>query len=87
MQISVDVSLYPLKDEYIPAIDAFIEKADETQGIKVVKNTLSTQLYGELDLVMGFLQQAFRESWQEFGQGIFVTKFLAGDLGPDTAND
>ncbi|MDH5737898.1 MAG: hypothetical protein OEZ23_06275 [Gammaproteobacteria bacterium] len=84
MQISVDISLYPLKDDYIPAIDEFIAKADSAGGIKVVKNTLSTQLYGDINIIMPFLQSAFEESWMKWGQGIFATRFLMGDLAPPT---
>ena len=79
MQISVDISLYPLDKKYIPAIDAFIARAESAKDIKIIKNTLSTQLFGELDIVMGFLTKAFAESWNTYGQGIFVTKFLSGD--------
>lgn len=83
MQITVDVSLYPLMDKYIPAIDDFIEKADANEDIRVAKNTLSTQLCGDISVIMPFLENAFKASWETYGQGVFVTKFLSGDLIPE----
>lgn len=80
MKISVDISLYPLKDDYLPAIESFIERADATPGINVVKNRLSTQLFGDYDQIMDWLKVEFKRTYEEYGQGIFATRFLMGDL-------
>ena len=46
MQVSVDISLYPLHQGYIPQIDAFILLLNQEPEVKVITNVLSTQLYG-----------------------------------------
>ncbi|MFT6094911.1 MAG: hypothetical protein ACJA2Q_002818 [Pseudohongiellaceae bacterium] len=80
MKASVDISLYPLADEYIPAIKEFIERVQEYPGIAVVRSDLSTQLYGDFDQIMELLTVEVKLSWEKYGKGVFVIKFLKDDL-------
>jgi uncharacterized protein YqgV (UPF0045/DUF77 family) len=80
MDISVDISLYPLKDEFIPAVDDFIRHISDRPGVYVVRNDLATQLYGDYDKVMDLLKTEIRRSWETHGKGVFVIKFLMDDL-------
>ena len=80
MQASIDISLYPLTKDYIPAIDAFIDKISSYSGVSVVRNDLATQLYGDYDKIMDLLKTEIKRSWQTHGKGIFVIKFLMDDL-------
>lgn len=80
MKASVDISLYPLADEYIPAIKEFIERVQEYPEIAVVRTDLSTQLYGDFDQIMALLTAEVKLSWEKYGKGIFVIKFLRDDL-------
>jgi uncharacterized protein YqgV (UPF0045/DUF77 family) len=82
MQLSVEVSLYPLKDEYIPMIQAFIDRVNQHPELKIITNTMSTQIFGDYDLVMDTMREEMRRSYEEFGRGIFVCKFIQGDLSP-----
>lgn len=80
MKTSIDISLYPLSEDYLPAIDAFIEGVNSHPDIVAITNDLSTQLYGEYDQVMDLLKTEIKRSWDTFGKGIFVVKFLMGDV-------
>ena len=80
MKITVDISLYPLKDEYIPAIKEFIERVQRYPEVAVVRNDLSTQLYGNYELIMDLLKVEVRLSWEKYGKSIFVIKLLGDDL-------
>lgn len=80
MKASVDISLYPLADEYLPVIKEFIERVQEYPDMSVVRNDLSTQLYGNYDQIMDLLQVEVRLSWEKYGKSIFVIKFLKDDL-------
>jgi len=80
MKASVDISLYPLADEYIPAIKEFIERVQQYPEIVVVRNDLSTQLYGDYELIMDLLKVEVRLSWEKYGKSIFVIKLLRDDL-------
>ncbi|WP_043317474.1 YkoF family thiamine/hydroxymethylpyrimidine-binding protein [Microbulbifer sp. HZ11] len=83
MQLSVEISMYPLKDEYIPAIKDFIQRLNEQPQLQVISNTMSTQVFGEYDVVMDVLKAEMRKSWEQFGRAIFVCKFIDGDLNPN----
>ncbi len=80
MRTSIDVSLYPLSEDYIPAIDDFIRGVNSNPGVVAVTNDLSTQLYGDYDQVMDLLKSEIRRSWETHGKGVFVVKFLMGDV-------
>ena len=80
MKASVDISLYPLADEYIPAIKEFIERVQQYPEVAVVRADLSTQLYGDYDKIMELLTVEVGLSWEKYGKSIFVIKLLRDDL-------
>ncbi len=82
MELSVEISKYPLADDYIPAIKDFIERLRAVEGLSVVGNTMSTQIFGDYDLVMASLTAEFRRSYEKFGKAIFVCKFIGTNLDP-----
>ncbi|ATC87659.1 hypothetical protein I6F50_11850 [Pseudoalteromonas sp. NZS127_1] len=83
MKLSVEISKYPLHQDYIPFIQGFIDRLNEYDDLKVITNTLSTQIFGDYDLVMQVLNTEIKRSYEEFGKAIFVCKFLSGDLSPE----
>ena len=82
MQLSVEISKYPLADDYIPAISEFISRLQAVEGLSVVGNTMSTQIFGDYDLVMDTLSEEMRRSYEQFGKAIFVCKFIGANLDP-----
>ncbi len=76
MDIGVEISLYPLADEFIPPIAAFIERLNTHAGVKVVTNSMSTQVYGEYGRVFDMLALECRRTFDETGKAIFVMKVL-----------
>ncbi|MFN3237080.1 MAG: YkoF family thiamine/hydroxymethylpyrimidine-binding protein [Pseudomonadales bacterium] len=80
MKTSIDMSLYPLTEDYIPAIKEFIDRVSAYEGVAVKRNDLSTQLFGDYDQIMDLLKVEIKRSWQTHGKGIFVVKFLLDDL-------
>ena len=55
MDVAVELSLYPLRNEFIPPIAAFIERLNTHPGLKVETNSMSTQVVGEYLHVMQVL--------------------------------
>lgn len=86
MKLSVEISMYPLKDEYIPSIQAFIDRLNRHSELRVFTNTMSTQIFGDYDLLMDILKQEIRASYEKHGRAIFVCKFIQGDLAPATTD-
>lgn len=82
MKLSVEVSMYPLKNEYIPSIKDFIDRMNAHAGLNVISNTMSTQIFGDYDLVMDVMKEEMRRSYEQHGRAIFVCKFIDGDLSP-----
>jgi len=80
MKMSIDMSLYPLSDDYIPAIKTFIDRISSYENISVKRNDLATQIFGDYDQIMDILKVEIRHSWETHGKGIFVMKFLMDDL-------
>jgi uncharacterized protein YqgV (UPF0045/DUF77 family) len=82
MELSVEISKYPLADDYIPAIKDFIDRLQAIDGLSVVGNTMSTQVFGDYDLVMDTLKKEIKYSYEHFGKAIFVCKFIGTNLDP-----
>lgn len=82
MKVSLEISMYPLADEFIPAIETFIKSLQGNDELEVVTNTMSTQVFGEFEAVMSALREGLREAWQEPGKSVFAMKIINSDLRP-----
>lgn len=76
MKASIDISLHPLNQDYLPTPDAFIAALKQYPDIQVLENDLTTQVFGEFNVLMALLQTGIRESFIQFGQGAFTLKIL-----------
>jgi uncharacterized protein YqgV (UPF0045/DUF77 family) len=83
MQISVELSCYPLADEFIPVIKSFIDTINQHPEVTAITNTMSTQLFGEASIVMPMLAEAMESSWLKDGKAVFVCKFINAQLNPN----
>jgi hypothetical protein len=80
MNIGVEISLYPLRDEFIPPIRGFIDRLNADARFKVITNDMSTQVFGRYEDVMDALTRELRPTFERDGKSIFVMKVL-GPLG------
>ena len=81
MDIAVELSLYPLNADYIPPIKDFIDRLNADRRLKVVTNSLSTQVFGPYDTVFEVLTRELRVTFANNDKSVFVMKVL----GPMTA--
>lgn len=79
MQLVCEISLYPLLDNYIPAIQDFIDRMNQYTELTVLTNTTSTQIAGDYAELMPILGKEMQFTHEQVGQAIFVCKFLNGD--------
>lgn len=79
MKVMVELSLYPLVNEYIPPIQAFIDRLNGYDGLNVSTSATSTQVTGDYAQVMTILGNEMQRTHEEVGQAIFVAKFLNFD--------
>jgi len=81
MKIAVDISLYPLDQDFIPPIKAFIERVNGHAAISVETNSMSTQIRGEYNEVMSLLQNEIRTTFAQLPKAVFAIKILNNPLG------
>ena len=80
MIITVELSLYPLADEFVDQIRDFILRLRRQPDVEVITNQMSTQVRGDFDAVTTALTQCMRVSMQSSRTLVFVAKFLNADL-------
>ena len=78
MRSAIEISMYPLADEYRPRIQAFIDRLNTHSDLVVTTNSLSTQIWGPLVRVMGVLAEEMARSAERGPQLVFVLKVLPG---------
>ncbi len=81
MRVAVDISLYPLADDFIPPIKDVIERLNANSSVKVVTNSMSTQIRGEYDVVMAALNQEIKKTFDQCPKAVFAIKILNNPLG------
>jgi uncharacterized protein YqgV (UPF0045/DUF77 family) len=92
MEIGVEISLYPLEEDFAPRIKAFLDRLRAAGPFKIVTTSLSTQLFGEYDELAAALTREMRavfaagagESAEGAGKAVFLLK-LFGPLAPPRA--
>ena len=82
MIISVEISKYPLSVDYIPSIQDFIDRLNTYNNLTIITNTMSTQVFGEFDVVMNALKKEVKTSFEQDLKQIMVMKFINSDLRP-----
>jgi len=75
MNISVELTLTPLQDDFEPAIINFIKKL-RLSGLTVLENPLSTQVFGEYDSVMDVLQKEMKIALEAIDKGLLYIKIV-----------
>ena len=80
MKVSVDISLYPLSENYLETVDAFIKSLYKYPSISVKTHHLSTMVIGDYNEVMEALQHEIKTTFTEIDQASFVLKILKGDV-------
>ena len=75
MQLSVELTLSPLQDDFEAPIKAFI-KTLRNSGFKVMENPLSTQIYGDYDKLMDFLTEEIKETFSSLEHVVLTMKLV-----------
>ncbi len=79
MRVSVDISLYPLNENYIEPIRTFIDKLETNSHLIVTRNSLSTQVFGEFHDVMACLDSEIETVFNALPESVFVIKMIGID--------
>ena len=79
MLVSVDISLYPSKESFIPPVDNFIASLKKYKNIEVRVNNMSTQIFGEYDIVMDILKKEINNTFLSEENVVLNIKVVNGD--------
>lgn len=80
MNVSIELSMYPLGREYVPEIKAFISRLKKDEQIECQSNGMSTQIFGEYHYVMQVLTDEMATAFAQEEKCVFVMKVVNGHL-------
>ena len=80
MVCSVEISMYPLKEDFKPSIIAFIKNLRKYPLIKVITNGMSTQVFGEYKRAMNAINTEMENTFLNENLVVFTLKIINSDL-------
>ena len=78
MRSTVEITLYPSAEDYLPPIESFIERINGYDDFEVLTTPTATIICGEHGALMEMISVATQDHRQEIGLGFFVMKLLPG---------
>jgi len=80
MEISIELSLYPLaQDKYKDLIWSFIDELKQYTEINVVTNGMSTQVFGDYDKTLSIVTQEMKKLHKQTDTAVFILKIIAAN--------
>jgi len=78
MIATVDISMYALSDDYSKRIIDFIQRVKKHKNIRVEVNGISTQLFGEYEVLMDVLKEEMLYDFEN-GKSVFILKIVGSE--------
>ena len=78
MQVTIDISMYPNREDFIPPIKGFIDNINRFDSLKVTTFPTSTVVQGDFEHAMSAVQDTIAECYREFNMAIYVAKIIPG---------
>lgn len=79
MKASIDISMYPLNEQYCQPIIDFIDQLETYPNVSVQRNSMSTHIYGEYQDVMDTLNTEILKVLEQIPETVFVIKLIGTD--------
>jgi uncharacterized protein YqgV (UPF0045/DUF77 family) len=79
MKVSVEISMYPLREKYCQPIIDFIEKLAQNPTVSIQRNSMSTHIYGDYRAVMDTLDTEMLIVLEQIPETVFVIKLIGTD--------
>lgn len=76
MQMTMEISMYPLQADYRPLIRDFIDRLNQEQDLEINTSHTSTVVIGEYQRLMRLMTELMEWSCRTHGRAVFVTKFI-----------
>ena len=78
MIATIDISMYPNKEDFIPPIKGFIERINNYKDLKIVTYPTSTVVQGEYIYAMYAIQETIAFCYKEYDMAVYVAKIIPG---------
>lgn len=78
LSCGIEISMYPLRDDFIDRIDHFIAALKKNESLEVIVQPTSTQIYGEFSEVWRILHAEMKDHLIE-KSAVFVLKVIGDD--------
>ena len=78
MKVTIDISMYPNKEDFIPPIKGFIEKINCYEDLKITTYPTSTGVQAEYNHAMKAVQETIAKCYAEFNMAVYVAKIIPG---------
>jgi uncharacterized protein YqgV (UPF0045/DUF77 family) len=79
MIATIEISMYALNNDYKERVIAFIQRIKQNKNVRVEVNGLSTQLFGDYDVLMQLLKKEMQQDLEN-GSTVFLLKIGPGEL-------
>ena len=76
MQVTIDVSMYPNKQDFIPPIKGFIKTINTYSDLKITTFPTSTVVQGEYHHAMNSVKETILVCQQKFDNAVYVIKVI-----------
>ncbi|MCS5588258.1 MAG: thiamine-binding protein [Porticoccaceae bacterium] len=76
MQVTIDISMYPNREDFIPPIKGFIERINQFDALKITTFPTSTVVQGEYGQAMQAVQETITDCQREFNRAVYVIKII-----------
>ena len=78
MQVTIDISMYPNREEFIPPIKGFIERINRFDNLKITTFPTSTVIQGDYVIAMDAVQKTIAECYRDYHMAVYVVKIIPG---------
>ena len=76
MQVTIDVSMYPNKEDFIPPIKGFIKEINNYNNLVIKTFPTSTVVQGEYNHAMNSVQKTIAACHKKFKNAVYVIKVI-----------
>ena len=76
MNLSIELTAYPLDDEYLPVVEKYIKHLRSYKNIKIEVFPTCSVIFGKHDDVIDVLSSSIKWSVKQKNKVVFLSKFL-----------
>jgi uncharacterized protein YqgV (UPF0045/DUF77 family) len=78
VQVTIDISMYPNREEFIPPIKGFIERINRFDNLQITTFPTSTVIQGDYIIAMDAVQKTIAECYRCYHMAVYVVKIIPG---------